>query len=263
MMIARINLDLSVTETELHKEARKIERRGIEPGKGTAHRHFVREAYRADRPAYIARICHLVSEAVEAGAEIVQLPAASLLIHGRECLLEDYARNFPTKSIVVGGLLNAARLGYKGDKREGSVVIINKTVSMSFPTNQSVMSACFGQLGKIPAVVAISSTVRDVRTHSRVWFKNDIGSNHYVLVLDLGHEQYKGRYKKTLVSVYNHLKDQLGMKPAVVLSQWRYANCSARDNWILGGKRVVCHRLNSKLNSTAHFQDEIDLITLT
>lgn len=261
MLIARINLDLGVSKGELEKEAKKLERKGIKPGKGTAHRHFVRDAYRSDRAKYVERICRLVSQAAVAGAAIVQLPAAALLVNGRGVTLQEYASNFPAKSIVVAGLLNVARLGYKGDNREGSVVLKNGKALSSFLTNHNVMSACAGHLGKIPAIVAVSSTIRDVRTDRSEWFKNT-SADHRLLVLDLGHEQYTGRYKKTLMSVYAHLRDRWAMKPAVILTQWRYAKSSARDNWLVGGRGMSCRRLDQTKNALVRFKDEIDLIEL-
>lgn len=266
MLMARINLGLEVTKTCLMDMAEriKLERKDIEDPKGTAHRHFVRKTFRRDRCGYKQRIIRLVERAANARARMIQLPAISLLVDDH-VTLADYCRAFPAKPFVVAGLYDATKRGYKTDTREGSVVLENGAVLKSFPTDCHKMWASPGKLGQVCTIVAVSSTVKHVRTDTHRpyrsdWFGSETSADR-VLVLDLGHEQYSGRYKKTLVSVHRHIRESWGSKSVVVLAQWRYFRSSGTDPWLVP-EGIRTKRLDPQEDHAGPYHDEIDLITL-
>jgi hypothetical protein len=258
MWIARINLDLGISRSDFNVIAKKFKRLGVDEYKGTTHRYLVREMYMNDCHKYLDRIICMVSQAVNLGAQIVQLPATSIIVSDKKLCLQDYVSNFPSKSCVVAGFINATRLGTKGDDREGSVAITNKKVYGSFYN----MSACVGYIGDIPTVTAVSSTVKNICKYKNDWIRYYASKNKHILVFDLGHEQYTGRYKSSLYFVHKYLKKHYKINPIVILSQWRYTKNAGAYNWIVSGKKLNCIRLNESIGALKNIKDEIDLIKI-
>lgn len=261
MLIARINLGLGITSGELGQKSNSLAAEGIPNSKGTAHRHFVRQAFLKDRMAYVRRIVGLVTCAGERGAAVVQLPATSVLVDS--CIgIEAYASAFPANCFVVAGLLDMSELGHKGDTREGAVVLQGGGVLSSFPTDHHAMSARAGELGGRRTIVAISSTIKEIRTNPSLCLMSEVGSGRRLLVLDLGHEQYLGRYKKTLTSVHQHLTRKWQVEAVVILAQWRFAGNSAKDPWLIASTELHATRVHD-LDEPGHRSgDELDLVTL-
>ena len=251
--VARINLDMGLSVGDLRAKA---EHRGT--SKGTAHRKVVRDSFR--RGGHVERIGRLVDQAVESGADIVVLPATSILVDGTVTLGE-YQRRLKVAPFVVAGLLDAGTLGEKGDDREGALVIGygRKLQSLEPPTDE--MAAVGGHLGDLPAIVAVSSTVRDVRRGGddyASWIGRKSARDTRLLILDLGHEQYTGRYVSTLRAVRDHVVRDWDVTPAVILAQWRGSGYVGTCPWFFSPHGTTWERLPALPG--AEFADEVDLI---
>lgn len=75
VVIARVQLDMGVSQKRLLSLAKQYS--DHEYPKGAAHRRVVRDAFRSNREGYLHRLERLVRKGVEAGAQIVVLPAVA------------------------------------------------------------------------------------------------------------------------------------------------------------------------------------------
>ena len=260
--VARVNLITGVSKSSVLQTARseRFARLGGR-AKGTAHRSLVRDAFLQGRAQYLERIGSLVDHAVQQGADIVVLPATSLLTDDR-LTMADYGRRLAAAPFLLAGRLDATSLGHKDDQLEGSIALRNgiEVPTLSLPADR--MAALGGLLGTLPAIVAVSSTVRNVRTSGRSyasWVSSRERADVRLLICDLGHEQYSGRYLSTLQAVQRHASAVWRVKSVVVLAQWRYLAGARRTDWVAPDAMTV-ERLPA-VPAAVH-ADEVDLITI-
>ena len=98
--------------------------------------------------------------------------------------------------------------------------------------------------------LAISSTVAKVRGTSET--PPDATG---IVVLDLGHHQYNGRYMMALRGVKEDLRKRLALPSAVLLSFWRFREGGVASDWAAGSSRLRFERIEVVNDSGVDYVD--------
>ena len=119
-------------------------------------------------------------------------------------------------------------------------------------------------LGKRPAIAAISSSVGYVREAPLVFASAAIEATRKapLLIFDMGHDQYGGRYRKTLTTTVAAMR-QIGAKRVfLALSFWRWKNSASKASWALDNEKGAPYHRHEVTDKHSGRVDYLDLFTV-
>ena len=231
MKLARVVLELSVPRR--HWNRRRF------------RRHILEREVGQDTEAHFQRISNAVRRASHAKANIVVLPAYTLLGEAGGAGLSRW-RQLPRRfqfDYLFGGILTRERRPPRNADlwREESIFAASKE-AMLVPPNQ------YGPLpltlGESPAIAAISSSVIAVRRFPEVFRSvvRQATSISPLLILDMGHNQYGSRYRRRLACVTTAAQDLGAPETLTLVSTWRWRDSSS-GNWAFSNKQdAICEK---------------------
>jgi hypothetical protein len=182
--------------------------------------HQLRARYRENPEPYRRRIRRIAETAIEEGADWLVLPACGL-IHLKEEGLTPYLDVLEEFSWVSSGAMSIPGGEWAMVMREGEVV---EWFDDSKPWALQMDSA--------RVLTAISSTIGKYRdgTFDEVE-EYPVGSEGRRIAVDMGHQQYTGRYVKTMRSVKRHLARDGEPDPLFILAYWHYSGAYRDYLW--------------------------------
>lgn len=212
--VARAILNMGVTPSEF--KARDTLR-------WAAHRKVVTDQFRRDPAAYDRRLVRLAERAAEEGAAILLLPACALVHDGRRSPIVDEA--MAQLPCVATGCLELQR----GADREYAEVRSRGVVLHAFDNTHAHWLTAAG----LNLFVAISSTIKQVGHDGMVRSQRHAPDPaRPALALDMGHDQYKGRYVRLLDGVRRRASGlHGGRRAAAILSYWKYRDTEPVSPW--------------------------------
>ncbi len=212
MKVARIVMQLPFGRDDFNdacKRRRQVERPVIFAKKLSA-------TYRKSRRRYRARVKALLSKAVSCGADVVVFPACALIYETPAELLEY------TQGISGFTLLAAGALDLRSKKWPEHIVAFEGARRLpTIDKGPYAFDLAFGR-----CALAISSSVGKLAEER--WVVESPAKP--LLVLDMGHQQYTGRYLFTLSRVQK-LAAPRSRKRFVVLAWWRWSGGSSTGRW--------------------------------
>lgn len=216
--VARVFLNLGVTMTDLKRAA---------PKKHDAFAVRQAELFGANPAGYLDRVVSLLRRATASGADVVVLPARAL-IHGSEGVtLSSYGLD-AVPLLVAGEAVNGA----------WKAIVVRQGVVTERFDDQAVH---WVDAGRFTILAAISSTVKGLHegqepVRSKV---NPPAGGKPVLVIDLGHHGYNGRYfGQTLRCAAVAAGKAASAPSAAVLASWIYATTRPKCPWAQPPERV-------------------------
>ena len=251
--LARVVMDIGVSEGQAKELGASYDR----PAWNGSF-EAIRNAHNADPQAYRDRIFRMADEARRRGADGLMLPACTLF-YGSDEELGTYLKRFESLPWVISGLWGSGAGPFErfGEGEQAAVIRQGKVLHRfdgHFPWNV--------KMGPWNLYAAISSTIGAVRIpETKTSHEHPPERQKPVLVLDMGHNQYKGRYKKTLTSVQRYLKKTDSQPVTVVLAFWHYRNSASNYRWIVDEEQMIGFE-RIKLNHHG-VQDWLDIIDLS
>lgn len=219
MQIARVVLELSV-------KRQKWSRR-------TFRDHILEREIGDKGEAHFQRVSYAVQKAAGAGASVVVLPAYSLIDGAGGLSLRQWKRlpkRFGLDFLVGGTLAPRAVIPEIPDlwKEEGLFVAAKSGLlvpDLQYGPLPLSFGASFG-------ITAISSSVGKVKQYPEI-FRSVAERGQTtapLLIFDMGHNQYGGRYKRRLSSVIAATRRLGSEQTFLLLSSWRWRG-SASGCW--------------------------------
>jgi len=219
MQIARVVLELSVRR-------QKWSRR-------TFRDHILGREVGSNGEAHFKRVSNVVQKAVSAGASVVVLPAYSLLDGVSGLSLKEWGR-LPRRlglDFLIGGTIapRACVPEVPDLWQEEGLFVASKS-------NHLVPALQYGPLplsfGGSFGITAISSSVVRVRQFPEIFraVAQRGNPNTPLLIFDMGHNQYGGRYKRRLSSVIAATRFLGSDQTFLLVSSWRWRG-SASGCW--------------------------------
>ncbi len=225
--IARAWLDMKITETEFKqrtREARKsLKARGLSPEeidkkkKDEAFKKIIEEQFQADKKSFYQRLRSLSSQAVQEKADILVLPACALMFEKRLNFRKALGDNVPR--IVALGKFHVRKRSHTD-----TALILRDWKTIDVPAHKILWTGLDGERFSIKA--AISSTMRYGKEEENDKMRPD--EDAPVLLLDMGHQRYPGRYLRALRTVW---KSQQSRIAVVILSSWHYRAAHYESPW--------------------------------
>jgi hypothetical protein len=177
--------------------------------------------YDNDKGGYRARVKALLGKAVSCGADVVAFPACAF-IYQTPAELRGYMYGSSKLPLVAAGALD------RRSKSREHIVAFDRARRLPTPDyGPYVFDFQFGR-----CAFAISSSVKklvDVPADCAGWTGES--STKPLLVLDMGHQQYPGRYSFfTLPRVQEHAAPT-SKKTFVVLAWWRWSGGNPTGRW--------------------------------
>lgn len=244
MNIARSILDLGIKRKEL-KESDNL---------GKKLRNVIIENYQNDRQKYKARLSKMIEKASKNNVDIMILPALSFVCSKGE-KAADYLNMCKNIPWVIAG-----KLEIREGRSKETCVIIEEGEAIQEINDSTALGI---NLNGIDSRVAISSTIKEIRDGSveiseiKPCKKNP----DYIFAFDIGHEQYTGRYKRTLKSIVKVLDREAVSGAAIILTYWKYIHASSYYYWCekLRGLNIEVDReyLNIKNSNKKDYFDII------
>jgi hypothetical protein len=218
--IGRVILNLLASNQERKEKGAKY----------NAQKLILRERFRISPEAYFERIKNILVAAENEKVDLVFFPADAFLLDSGYPLekYQDLIKLFP---FVVSGALNFKNIDYDWIKKDRGETL-NIFVSGSLAHKCGLKEVLWFQAGDYSIMTAISSTIRKIKKDEyKALDSNPPNLSSPVIVLDVGHHQYSGRYTRTMMSVHKHLNKKFG-KSIVIVSYWKYLKSISKSNWI-------------------------------
>lgn len=219
MKIARVFLNLQESKSQID-----------DGDKWNNHRKSIRKLYEINPSGYISRIRDIVDTCIEEKIELLILPACTLY-YSNAGELKKYLHLFKNVPLVHTGVLYDKFHSHD----ESANIIINGEVIHVF-NNENIHLSNYKDVNFISA---ISSTIKKTKELK----ENTSLSRKPVIIVDMGHHQYNGRYMRTLKSVSQHIKNKFNIIPFTVLSFWKFNNASLKADWFVSGKKLGFKRI--------------------
>ena len=218
--IGRVILNLLVSNQERKDKGEKWE----------AQKSILRERFEMSPESYFERIKNILIAAEKEKVDIIFFPADALLLDS-EHPLEKYQTLIRAFPFVVSGVLDFDQIDYSWkDKNRGETLKIFISGSMVYECGLDEVP--WFQAGDYSIMAAISSTIKKIKKDKyKALDKFPPNISSPIVVLDVGHHQYNGRYTRTMWSVHNHLTKKFG-KGIVIVSYWKYLKSMGQSNWI-------------------------------
>ena len=215
-------------------------------GKRADFEQLTRAQFTPDPRAYRDRLVRLIERAREAGAEVVVLPAGAFILAKKATPLSAYA--VPDVPLVVAG--------GSDDNGEFAVVMRHGVAGERFDAQR----VHWLDAGRFTVLTAISSTIgkliRDERRVEPIPSKlAPPDPNKPILLLDVGHNQYGGRYYARTLRCVARDAPPSGQPAALVLSSWMWASKGIKCSWCQPEDRVTVRTLTGPDE-----RDRLDLI---
>jgi len=248
MKVARVALELSAPR-------RRLTRRQFRD-------HILKNEVRKNPQAYLKRISETAKIAAAAKAELVLLPAYALPCEHGGLTLHDWQRiprRFGLKCLVGGA--------YSPDVQAPTTELWRQ--EYIFAASNKGLLIPEHQYGPLPVmlgtkrlILAISSSVKNVERYPDIYrslFRAP-ASQSSLLVLDMGHDQYGGRYQRRLTSVTSFISTAGSKRNHLLLSSWRWRGSSI-GTWALKNglnfgfeKRVKAPLVDGRLDYVDMFE---------
>ena len=179
----------------------------------------LRDSYESWPATYRARVEAVAKAALDEGADWLILPACALIYREEEGL-ESYRYLFEKFSCVFAGPMRIPG-------GEGAVVVQDGEVTRQFDDSKPLAL----QRNDIPLLTAISSTIGKYRDGEFDEVGEDYSeeSDRRHVAVDLGHNQYSGRYTRTLKSMQRHMHQT--PDPLILLAYWHYEHANRNYLW--------------------------------
>ncbi len=219
LRVARARLGLGMSMTAF---------KALDPHRWTAHKKVVERQFKASPAGYRKRIRALVARGVEAGAQVVVLPACALA-HETPRQLKSYLGD---EVLLAAGAYDVRR------GREFALVRRPDGVEERFD-DQVVQ---WLGVGGYSVMAAISSTVAKLQEHEPTVRSKAAPPSPTTpqLILDMGHHPYSSRYLfNTLRCVSEQVTHRLKQPAVTVLSAWRYPHGRMSVPWAQPTARVT------------------------
>jgi len=217
-------------------------------------RNVIIENYQKDRQKYKDRLNKMIQKARKNNVDIMIMPALSF-IHSSNEKAADYFNMCKNIPWVISGKLEIR----EGRSRE-TCVIIKKGNVVEEIDESTVLGT---SLNDIDSRIAISSTIKKIRDASiEVSDINPFQDDpDFIFAFDIGHEQYTGRYKRTLKSIVKVLDKEAVNGAAIFLTYWKYIHASTYYYWYedLGGLNIEVDREYINVRSSDK-KDYFDII---
>ena len=217
-------------------------------------RNVIIENYQKDRQKYKDRLNKMIQKARKNNVDIMIMPALSF-IHSSNEKATDYFNMCKNIPWVISGKLEIR----EGRSRETCVIIEKGNVVEEIDESTALGTLLNG----IDSRIAISSTIKKIRDASiEVSEINPCQDEpDYIFAFDIGHEQYTGRYKRTLKSIGKELNKEAVNGAAIFLSYWKYIHASTYYYWCekLGGLNIEVDREYMDVKDS-NKQDYFDII---
>ncbi len=218
LRIARIVLDIGVSKSKLKETG--------DPW--TEHRNLISSKFSDNAPKYKSRIQRLLEKCIQENANVVIFPARTMIYRNKR-ELDFYLKISKEIPWVTSGSLKIEQGSNKYINEYAEVLHFGKPVE-KFNIESNI--ALWMQMDSFSSMIAISSTIDEIRKgktrKSKILSPN---SNSHVLVFDLGHHQYNGRYTRTMKSVLKSIETKSGKKKAIILAYWKYLNARPYYYW--------------------------------
>jgi hypothetical protein len=221
MRLARVLMDLQETKLKIDNG-----------DKWENHRISLRNTFNKNSAAYIGRIKDIVSICIDEKIEMLILPACTLFYTNIEDY-EKYLKLFTNIPIVYTGVLQQSTKSYK----ETANMICNGKVISDF----DIQNIHIDNYKNYYFISAISSTIKEINELSSE--DTSIPKKNNVVIVDMGHHQYNGRYMRTLNSVTRHIKNEYNIVPFTALSFWKFKNAAINADWFVSEKNIGFKRL--------------------
>ncbi|SDL52803.1 hypothetical protein [Halarsenatibacter silvermanii] len=242
--VARSILDLGIRKKEL-KENDNL---------GKKLRNVLIENYKNDKQKYKDRLNKMIEKASQINVDIMILPALSF-IHSSNEKAADYLDMCKKIPWVISGKLEIR----EGRSRETCVIIENGNMAEEIDD----ATALGVSLNGIDSRIAVSSTIKKIRDASiEVSEINPCQDEpDYIYAFNIGHQQYTGRYRRTLKSITRELNKEAEKGAAVFLSYWKYIHASTYYHWLenLGNLDAGVNREHIEVENSAK-KDYFDII---
>ena len=235
MKVARVILELGSTQSEISG-----------PNPWQSHKLSIERDFRKSPTAYVDRIERVCAAAASQGCDLVLLPACTLF-HRTQRELQRYCSSAKSFPWIVSGALRH----YPGSNGFDEIALVVKKGKVVCSLDSSVVEQ--RNIDQIPALLAISSTVSQIRNLQELPFK--ARKNSRCLVLDMGHHQYRGRYMMTLRSVASRLSRKFMVQPHVLLAFWRYKNSKINSPWAVSARSESYRRIEQPWGDHTDFID--------
>jgi hypothetical protein len=236
--IARAWLDMGKSQAEFLPHWKK--------DKGGAFKKIIERKFQDNKEKYYKRLWALSSQAVQAGADILVLPACALMFEKRLNFRKALGDNVPR--IVAFGKFHVRKR-----TNTDTALILRDWKAIDVPAHKILWTGLDGERFSIKA--AISSTMRYGVEQENDKMKPD--KDAPVLLLDMGHQRYSGHYLSALRTVWKSQRQS--RRAVVILSSWHYraAHYECPWTWPLAGKGSYVRWEKGSPNASG---DVIDMI---
>jgi hypothetical protein len=212
----------------------------------------IRNRQAREPDSYAIRISRLASAAVARDADYVLFPACAF-VYQSEAELACYLEACKDLPYVITGSFSLTT-------GEEALIIRHGEIIHRFETQRPVKM----KLGDATVYAAISSTIGLVRSgETRSLDDTTQTPTSPVFIFDHGHNQYNGRYVKTLKSVQKFIARQDGTEPLFVLSFWHYAGATSGYWWYEPrASKNVSPKRHLVTTPEAGLEDWVDLLSV-
>jgi hypothetical protein len=207
--IARAWLDMGISQAEFYPCWKK--------DKGGAFKKIIEKQFQDNKKKYYRRLWSLSSQAVQKKADILVFPACALMFEKRLNYRKALGDNVPR--IVASGKFQVRKR-----TNTDTALILRDWKAIDVPAHKILWTGLDGERFSIKA--AISSTMRYGEEEENDKMRPD--EDAPVLLLDMGHQRYSGRYLRALRTVW---KSQQARIAVVILSSWHYRAARYKSPW--------------------------------
>jgi hypothetical protein len=195
-------------------------------GKWDAHGEAVWEAISRDSTAYLDRLSAIASQALSLKADAIVFPACTFW-HTRELPLKAFLSAMPRGLTVFAGTN-----GTHGDELSGEGVVVYRDGET---LERHIGGVRYFGLKGLAFMTAVSSTIalaRDKVDQIVESSEHPPKDGAPVILVDMGHHQYTGRYMLTLRSVAKAVSRRIGVPAVALLSYWKYRWTDPWSSWV-------------------------------
>lgn len=225
-----------------------------ERGPWEAHEEALISAFNADPEAYLGRLVALAERAKALQAELVIFPACAFY-HQPTFPLARYIEAMPAGLHVLSGTL-----GQDGPHRRGEGITLLRDGQELLHHDGGV---CWSSITPAWSLMsAESSTITEAREDRLTASpEHPPRAGVPVLLVDMGHHQYSGRYTRTLTSVTQHVARRFGVPALTALSYWKYRQTWPGSSWVFPVQSAFQHTRHTL--PWGDLMDLLDLIEVT
>lgn len=212
----------------------------------------IRRLHDQDPHAYRARLAAVARRAAELSADWLLLPACAWIYSGREELEQYLAASSSLQWVLAGA--------FSEQDDERVLVVSRGQERESFDDAKPILM----DLSGVSAWAAISSTIGGVADGTGVESRA-LQPEPFIaprIVLDIGHNQYGGRYTRTMKRVLRSLSQQTSGPSAFILSFWHYAHYGWSCYWVEPRDASFIDVQRTELRTQDEFVDYVDLVSL-